>query len=79
MKIGKLVVVQIMIFVEDEKTFSTLTFMKIKFWNSLCEHLDLVVHMFAQPSHIVSTFLYDDAITTWINEKARKGFVVSCL
>jgi hypothetical protein len=39
MKVGKLVVVQIMIFVEDENTFSTLTFMKIRLWNCLCEHL----------------------------------------
>ncbi len=70
--------VQIVIFVEDEKTFLTLTFMKIKLWNCLCEHLDLVVHMFAQPFHIVNTFFYDDAITTWINEKIRKGFLVSC-
>jgi hypothetical protein len=74
MKVGKLVVGQIMIFVENENTFSTLTFMKIRLWNCLCEHLDLVVHMFAQPFHIVNTFLYDDAITTWINEKTRKGF-----
>jgi hypothetical protein len=69
MKVGKLVVGQIMIFVENENTFSTLTFMKIRLWNCLCEHLDLVVHMFAQPFHIVNTFLYDDAITTWIMKK----------
>jgi len=31
---------------EDEKTFSTLTFMKTKLQNWLCEHLDLVVCMF---------------------------------
>jgi hypothetical protein len=34
---------------EDEKTLSTLTFMKIRLRNQLWEHLDLVVHMFAQP------------------------------
>jgi hypothetical protein len=77
MKVGKLVVVQIKIFVEDEKTFSTLTFMKIRLWNCLCEHLDLVVHMFAQPFYIVNIIFYDDAITTWMNEKTRKGFLIS--
>jgi len=56
MKVIELVVVQIMGFVEDEKTFSTLTFMKTKLWNRLCEYLYLVVRMIAQPFHIVDIF-----------------------
>jgi hypothetical protein len=35
MKLAELDVVQIMGFVEDEKTFSTLTFMKIRLQNHL--------------------------------------------
>jgi hypothetical protein len=55
---------------EDERTFSTLMFIKSKLQNQLCEHLDLVVRMFAQPFY---TFPYD--CTTWTNEKERRGLV----
>jgi hypothetical protein len=37
-KVTKLAMVQIMGFVKDERTFSTLTFMKTRLWNCLCEH-----------------------------------------
>ncbi len=75
MKVVELIVVQIMGFVKDERTFSTLTFMKTRLWHRLCEHLDLLVRMFAQPFHIVNTFPYNDAIITWIEEKARRGLL----
>jgi hypothetical protein len=74
MKVAGLVVVQILGFVKYEKTFSTLTFMKTRLWNYLCEHLDILVRMFTQPFHIVNTFPYDDAIITWMEENARRGF-----
>jgi len=63
MKVAKLVVVQIMGFVKDERTFSILTFMKTRLWNGLCEHLNLVVCVFAQPFYMIDTFPYDDVIT----------------
>jgi hypothetical protein len=49
----------------------------MRFWNWVCDHLDLVVHMFAQPLYIIDVFTYDDAIIVWINEKTRKGFLAS--
>jgi hypothetical protein len=48
MKVVELVVVQIMGSMENERTFSTLMFIKTRLWHHLCGHLDLVVHMFAQ-------------------------------
>jgi hypothetical protein len=66
-------------FVEDERTFSTLSFTKTRLWNYLCEHLDLVVQMFAQPFYTVDTFPYDDAITTWTEEKASRGLLAWCV
>jgi len=75
MKVAKLVVVQIMGSVEDEKTFSTFTFMKIRLRNKLCEHLGLVVCMYMQPFYTIDTFPYHDAITTWIEEKTQKGLL----
>jgi hypothetical protein len=47
MKVVELVEVQIMGFVKDEKTFSTLTSMETRLCNQPYEHLDLVVCMFA--------------------------------
>jgi hypothetical protein len=51
-------------FVEDERTFSTLTFMKTRLQNHICEHLDLVVKMFAQAFYTIDAFPYNDAITS---------------
>ncbi len=31
--------------------------------------------MFAQPFYTVDTFPYDDAITTWTEEKASRGLL----
>lgn len=76
MKVAKLAVVQITGSVEDERIFSTLTFMKTRLWNRLCEHFDLVVCMEVQPFYTVNTFFYHNAITTWIEEKTQRGFLV---
>jgi hypothetical protein len=75
MKLVELVVVQIMGYVEDERTLSTLTFMKTRLRNHLCKHLNLVVQMFAQSFCIVDTFPSNDVITTWAKEKARRGLL----
>jgi hypothetical protein len=68
-------VVQIMGFVEDERTFLTLIFTKTRLWNKLCEHLDLVVCMFVQPFYTIDSYPYNDVITTWTNEKAMRGLL----
>jgi hypothetical protein len=72
---AKLDVVQITSFVKNKRTFPTLIFIKTRLWNRLCEHLDLVVQMFAQPFYIINAFAYDDAIITWIEEKTRRGLL----
>ncbi len=48
MKFVKLVIVQVIESVEDEKTFSTLSFMKSMLWNQLVGHLNIAIHMFIQ-------------------------------
>jgi hypothetical protein len=75
MTVVELVMVQIMGSIEDERTFFTLTFMKMRLWNRHCEHLDLVVHMFAQPFYMVDSFPYNDAIIARTNEEARSGLL----
>jgi hypothetical protein len=47
MKVVELVVAQIIGFVKDERTFSTLIFMKTRFQNKLFKHL-IFMKMFAQ-------------------------------
>jgi hypothetical protein len=42
--------VQVLGSVEDEHTFSTLSFIISKLRNKLCEHLPTIVGMFSQPS-----------------------------
>ncbi len=46
MKVAKLIVVQNMGSMGDERTFSTLTFMRTRLWKMFCEHLNLVVCMY---------------------------------
>ncbi len=41
------------------------------------EHLDLMVCMFAQLFYDVDIFLYDNAITTWIEDEAKRGLLAS--
>jgi hypothetical protein len=58
--------------VEDERCFSTLSFMKSKLWNQLTTHLDLVVKMFAQDHYILDTFPFED----WVDNKIR--YAINC-
>jgi hypothetical protein len=47
-KVAEVAVVTLLGSVEDECTFSTLSYMKSKVRNNLDDHLDLVVYMFGQ-------------------------------
>jgi hypothetical protein len=51
--------------VEDEWTFSTLSFMKDKLRNRLQTHLPLVVSMHGQIFYDINTFPYEEAYTKW--------------
>ncbi len=52
-------------FIENEQTFSILTFMKDKLHNKLGLHLDTIVRMFAQDFYTQEKFPYEEAITIW--------------
>ncbi len=51
--------------------------MKRRIQNMFDEHLDLMVCMFAQLFYDVDIFLYDNAITTWIEDEAKRGLLAS--
>jgi hypothetical protein len=57
--------------------FLNLDMHEMRLWNGVCDHLDLMVHMFAQPFSTIDIFVYDDAIIVWIDDKTRKGFLAS--
>ncbi len=77
MKVVELVVVQIMGTMEDERTFNNMTFYEDKLYNKLCEHLDLVVHMYAQPFYAIYNYPYH----IWCNhgldcKQSKEGMLV---
>jgi hypothetical protein len=69
-KVAEIVVTTVFGSVEDECTFSTLGFMKSKFHNCLGSHLDTTVKMFSQSFYQQDTFLYNNAITHWREQRA---------
>ena len=59
-KVAELAVVMVLGSVQDEKTFSTLTFIKNKLWNRLTTHLELKVGMKMQNFYTLEKkHLYD--------------------
>jgi hypothetical protein len=76
LKIAKVVAVTVMGSVEDECTFSTLSYMKSKVRNNLDDHLDLVVRMFGQSFYDLKTFPMQDAISKWKDVKTRYATTV---
>jgi hypothetical protein len=73
LKLVKLVIIMVLGSVEEEKTFSTLNFMKSKFYNCCIGHLDLVVRMFAQKNYKLKMFPFYIVIQKWGKEKMRYG------
>jgi len=72
MKVVELAVVTVLGSVEDERTFSTLSFMKNKLRNRLSTHLPLVVGMHAQEFYGLDDFPYDAAYDEWKNSLRKE-------
>ncbi len=69
----ELAIIMVLGNVEDERTFSTITFMKSKLRNQLTTHLDFVVRMYAQEFLTFQNFPFNITITKWNEEKSRYG------
>ncbi len=72
-KLIELAIVVILGSVENERTFSTITFMMSKLKNRLTINLDMAVRMYAQDFFTLQTFPFQTAITNWNKAKARYG------
>jgi hypothetical protein len=59
--------------VEDERTFSSLKFLKSRLWNRLEDKLPLVVKMHGQKFYTHETFPYTQALDSWKNVQMRYG------
>lgn len=64
-KLVEISMVQVLCSIEDERTFSDLSFMMNKLWNQFTIHLDLCVRMFGQKNFTLFNFHYDEAIALW--------------
>jgi hypothetical protein len=73
LKLAKIVMLSMLGSIEDEQTFSTFAYMKDKFHNRLGLHLDKTIHMFPQKFFIQNSFPYQEAITTWKDQKVWIG------
>jgi hypothetical protein len=72
MKIVELAVVMVLCSVEDERTFSTLLFMKNKLQNRLLTHLPTTIAMHAQPFYSLDDFPYDAEYEHWISKLKKE-------
>jgi hypothetical protein len=72
LKVAELGIVMVLGSVQDERTFSTVTFIKTKFRNRLTTHLPLVVDMKSQKFFNIQTFPYDSAYENWRDASKRQ-------
>jgi hypothetical protein len=71
-KVAKIAIVIVLGSVQDERTFSTLTFMKNKLRNRLTTNLAMVVGMKSQSFFTLNDFPYDAAYESWRDEIKRQ-------
>jgi hypothetical protein len=73
-KVAKIAVVTVIGSVEDERTFSTLSWMKSRVRNRLNLHLDCTLRLYSQPWwRSVSSFPYQIAMDHWERMRDRRG------
>lgn len=72
-KVAEVAITAILGSVEDERTFSTLSFMKSKVRNRLAGHLDACVKLYAQDFFTLRNFPFYSAISSWRDETVRRG------
>jgi hypothetical protein len=66
LKLAKMTIVHVLRSVEDEKCFSSFTFLKNKLQATLDPHLPLVVGMYSQKFFILESFSYVATFDAWI-------------
>ena len=72
-KVAEIAIAVVLGSVEDERTFSTLSFMKSKLRNRLGGHMDTCVKLFSQSFFTLETFPITKAISSWREERTWRG------
>lgn len=71
-KLAQLAIIHVLGSVEDERCFSSLTFLKDKLRNRLASnHHSLVMEMYAQDVFTLQNFLYDPCFQSWVHSAER--------
>jgi len=73
LKVVKIAMVYVLGFVEDERCFNYVAFLKNKVWNRLNNHLELVVPMYAQKFFTLYKFSYEDTYEMWSNVQSTNS------
>jgi hypothetical protein len=73
MKVADIDLTAVLESVEDERTFSTLKFMKSKLRTRLGPHLDTTMRMFSQGFYNQEMFFYQETISHWHKIRSRIG------
>jgi hypothetical protein len=66
--IAEIAIVMVMDSIQDERTFSTVSFMKSKLRNCLGKHLSMTMGFKSQKFFILEDFQYDAAYDSWCVE-----------
>ena len=68
MKLAQIALIHVLGSMEDERAFSSVTFLKDKLWNRLDgDHLGLVVGMHNQSVYTLTSFPYEECFKQWLN------------
>jgi hypothetical protein len=73
LKVAEIACVQVLGSVEDERTFSTLSFIKNRLRNRLTVNLETYAAMYAQHFFTMSNFPYGTTFAEWQGLKRRHG------
>jgi len=72
-KVAEIAITAVLGSVANERTFSTLSFMKSKLRNRLVGHVDTCVKLFSQDFFTLQTFPINKAVISWREERSRRG------
>jgi hypothetical protein len=73
LKVVEIAMVHVLGFVEDERCFNFVAFLKNKVWNRLNNHLQIIVSMCTQMFFTLHNFPYEDTYEIWSNVQSTNG------
>ncbi|KAG0597198.1 hypothetical protein M758_UG320000, partial [Ceratodon purpureus] len=75
-KLAQIAVVHVLVSMQDERCFNSLSFLKNKLRNALDAHLQLVVGMYSQQCFNIQNFPYEECFDKWANAGERYRYLL---